>query len=208
MFRDRFDAGEQLAAALAEYKNDRDAIILAIPRGALQIGKVLHERLGLPLDIIVTKKISHPMSEEFAIGAVGPDGEHFLTQSAEGIDRGYIESERKRLEKAVEEKYERYRGRRPKPDLAGKTAIIVDDGIATGSTIIAAIHVIRKQGAAKIVVAVPVGPSETVARIAALADEMHCLLSMDIFYAIGQFYEDFVQVEDEEAIAILRECSG
>jgi predicted phosphoribosyltransferase len=208
MFRDRFDAGEQLADALAKYKNDPDAIVLAIPRGALQIGKVLHERLNLPLDIIVTKKIPHPMSEEFAIGAVGPDGEYFVTASAAGIDPQYLEGERKRIEKAVEEKYVRYRGMRPKPKLEGKTVIIVDDGIATGSTMIAAIHVIRKQKAAKVVVAVPVGPPDTVAQIAKEADEMFCIMAPPMFYAIGQFYENFVQVEDEEAIGILKACSG
>jgi predicted phosphoribosyltransferase len=208
MFKDRFDAGGRLADALSKYRNDPDAIILAIPRGALQIGKVLHQRLGLPLDIIVTKKIPHPMSEEFAVGAVGPDGEYFLTESASGIDQEYIEREKKRIEKAVEEKYARYRGKRPKPEIEGKTVIIVDDGIATGSTMMAAIHVIRKQKAAKIVVAVPVGPPDTVAAMGKVADEVVCLITPQMFFAIGQFYENFVQVEDEEAIAILNECSG
>jgi putative phosphoribosyl transferase len=207
MFRDRFDAGEKLATALSAYKNDPDAIVLAIPRGALQIGKVLHERLGLPLDIIVTKKIPHPMSEEYAIGAVGPGGEYFVNEFPEA-DSAYIERERARLSSMVEEKYKRYRGERPLPELRGKTVILVDDGIATGSTMIAAIHVIRKQGAAKIVVAVPVGPPDGVGRVAAEADGMVCLSRPQQFFAIGQFYENFAQVEDEEAIGILRECSG
>ena len=206
MFRDRYDAGDQLALALAKYKGARDAIVLAIPRGALQIGEVLHERLGLPLDIIVTKKIPHPMSEEYAIGAVGPDGEYFVNPAALDIAPEYIESQRRRLELAVEEKYVTYRGKRPKPKLGGKTVIIVDDGIATGSTMIAAIHVIRKQKPKRIVVAVPVGAQDSVARVAAEADEVVCLSTPDMFFAIGQFYEDFTQVEDEEAMAILEKC--
>ncbi|MEW6035721.1 MAG: phosphoribosyltransferase family protein [Candidatus Micrarchaeota archaeon] len=209
MFRDRYDAAEQLARALVKYAGRKDVIILAIPRGALRIGQVLHERLGAPLDIIVTKKIPHPMSEEYAIGAVGPGGEYFVDALASAdVPPAYIEGHRKRLEAAVEEKYVRYRGRRPKPDFKGKTVIIVDDGIATGSTMLAAIHVVRKQQPAKVVVAVPVGPPDSVARIAREADETVCLLTPDLFFAIGQFYENFAQVEDEEAIAILERCRG
>lgn len=207
MFKDRYDAGEQLSKALSAYAGKKDVLLLAIPRGALQIGEVLHERLKAPLDIIVTKKIPHPMSEEFAIGAVGPGGEFFVNPYAEATPQ-YIERERKRIEAAVEEKYRRYRGDLPKPEVRGKTVILVDDGIATGSTMLAAIHVLRKQKPKRIVVAVPVGPPDTVALIAKEADEMVCLLTPDYFYAIGQFYESFVQVEDEEAIGILRRCRG
>ncbi len=206
MFRDRHDAGEQLAKALARYKGKKDVLILAIPRGALQIGEVLHEELKTPLDIIVTKKIGHPMSEEYAIGAVGPDGEYVISEGAVDVSPEYIIGERKRLEAVVEEKYRRYRGDRPKPDVRGKTVILVDDGIATGSTLIAAIHVIRKQKPAKIVVAVPVAPAEGLAKVKAQADEVICLLVPPDFYAIGQFYDSFPQVEDEEAIAILKKC--
>jgi predicted phosphoribosyltransferase len=198
-----------LAKALSKYNGKKNVIILAIPRGALQIGEVLHRELKAPLDIIVAKKIPHPMSEEYAIGAVGPGGEWFVNpESSADVAPEYIEAQRCRLEAAVEEKYRRYRGERPRPDLKGKTVIIVDDGIATGSTMLAAIHVIRKQQPAKIVVAVPVGPPDTVRRIAEQADEMICLLTPPMFFAIGAFYENFVQVEDEEAIAILQRCQG
>lgn len=206
MFKNRYDAGERLAEALSEYKGRKDVIILAIPRGALQIGEVLHRELKAPLDIIVTKKIPHPMSEEYAIGAVGPGGEYFLTEAAEGIEPEHIGREMKRLAKAVEEKYVRYRGRRAKPRLKGKTVIIIDDGIATGSTMLAAIHVVRKQKPAKVVVAVPVGPAPSVKMVADEADEVICLDTPLDFFAIGQFYQDFTQVEDEEAIAILKRC--
>ena len=205
MFKDRYDAGMQLAKALSEYKG-RDVVILAIPRGALQIGEVLHKELKAPLDIIVTKKIPHPMSEEYAIGAVGSGGEYFITEAGMDIDPKHIEKERKRLEKAVEEKYVRYRGTRAKPDLRDRTVIIIDDGIATGSTMLAAIHVVRKQRPARIVVAVPVGAPDSLKKIEEEADEVVCLDVPMGFAAIGQFYEDFAQVEDEEAIAILKKC--
>ncbi|MFH0884563.1 MAG: phosphoribosyltransferase family protein [Candidatus Micrarchaeota archaeon] len=207
MFRNRIDAGNRLAIALSGYRRAKDAIILAIPRGALQIGEVLHDKLDLPLDIIITKKIPHPLNEEYAIGAVGPDGEYFVTAGAAAeIRPEYMEVQRGKLAAAVEERYIRYRGKSPKPALRGKTVILIDDGIATGSTMLAAIHVIRKQKPKKIVVAVPVGPPDSVARIAAEADETICLERPEAFFAIGSFYEDFNQVEDEEAIAILKRC--
>lgn len=206
MFKDRYDAGMHLAKALSGYKGREDVIILAIPRGALQIGEVLHNELKAPLDIIVTKKIPHPMSEEYAIGAVGPGGECFVTEAGMDIDPKHIEKERKRLEKAVEEKYARYRGKRARPKLRDRVVILIDDGIATGSTMLAAIHVVRKQKPAKIVVAVPVAPPESLKRIEEEADEVICLDMPMGFAAIGQFYDDFVQVEDEEAIAILKKC--
>lgn len=206
MFRDRHDAAKQLAGALSAYGGRKDTLILAIPRGALQMGEVLHAELGAPLDIIVAKKIGHPASGEYAIGAVGPDGECVISGGAAGVSPAYILRERKRLGAAVDEKYVRYRGDRPKPKLAGKTVIIVDDGIATGSTLIAAIRVIRKQKPAKIVVAVPVAPPDSLAKVRAEADAVVCLLVPAGFVAIGQFYEKFPQVEDEEAIAILRRC--
>lgn len=206
MFKDRLEAGKLLAKALWRYK-EKDAIVLAIPRGALQIGEVLHAELGLPLDIIATKKIPHPANEEFAIGAVGPDGGYFVDPfAAREVSPEYIEAQRKRLAAAIEERYLRYRGKRPKPALGGKTAIIVDDGLATGSTMLAAIRVIKKQKPSRIVVAVPVGPPDVAARLEREADEVVCLLRPEFFYAIGAFYEYFPQVDDEEAIAILKRC--
>lgn len=207
MFRDRHDAAKQLAAALSAYKGRKDVLILAIPRGALQIGEVLHSELGAPLDIIVTKKIPHPMSEEYAIGAVGPDGEWFVDpEAAVDVSRDYIERERKRLEAVVEEKYARYRGGRPMPAIRGKTVIIVDDGLATGSTMIAAVRVVRKKNPAKIVVAAPVGAADAVRKLKGIADVVVCLATPEPFFAIGQFYDRFPQVEDWEAIAILKKC--
>lgn len=207
MFIDRYDAAKQLANALVHYKGRTDVLILAIPRGALQIGEVLHAELKAPLDIIVTKKIPHPMSEEYAIGAVGPNGEWFVDENAAvDVKQEHIERERKRLDVLVVARYVRYRGKRPMPVINGKIVIIVDDGVATGSTMIAAVHVVRKQKPEKIVVAVPVGANDAIEKLRAIADEVICLSIPPEFFAIGQFYEKFPQVEDEEAIAILKKC--
>ncbi|MEM4272401.1 MAG: phosphoribosyltransferase family protein [Candidatus Bilamarchaeaceae archaeon] len=207
MFRDRFDAGERLAGALSTYKSKKNVLILAIPRGALQIGEVLHRELGAPLDVILTKKIPHPISDEYAIGAVGLEGEYFIDPSAaEGISPQYIEEQRARLSALLEERYRKYHGELKFPSLKGKIVLLVDDGIATGSTMLAAIHMVRKMGAKKIVVAVPVSPPEPLIRIEEEADEVVCLLTTSDFYAIGQFYQDFPQLEDEEAMEILKRC--
>lgn len=206
MFKDRYDAGEQLARALGRYAGKKDVIILAIPRGALQMGEVLHKLLGAPLDIIVTKKIPHPANKEYAIGAVGQGGEYFLTEGAIGVEPEYISDQKEKLAAAVDAKYRRYRGDMPVPDLKGKTVILLDDGLATGSTMLAAIHVVRKQKPKWIVVAVPVSPPDTAKVVEGEADEFICLAKPPVFYAIGMFYGNFVQVEDEEAIAIFRRC--
>jgi putative phosphoribosyl transferase len=156
MFKDRFDAGEKLAQALGGYKGRKDTIILAIPRGALQIGKILHERLGLPLDIIITKKIPHPMNDEFAIGALGPDGKYFLNNPPSiEVPMAYVERKIGEIGESIDERYKRYGS--SSQDLAGKTVIIVDDGVATGSTMKIAVRLVKQQKPAKVVVAVPVG---------------------------------------------------
>jgi predicted phosphoribosyltransferase len=207
MFKDRYEAGEKLADALSEYKGRKDTIILAIPRGALQIGEVLHEKLRLPLDIIITKKIPHPMNDEFAIGAVGPGGAYFLNSpSSIDVPMEYVERKIEEISKGIDERYKRYRGKASPPRLEGKTIIIVDDGIATGSTIKIAIRIARMTKPKRIVVAVPVGPPDAIDMLKAEADEVVCLEMPFPFFAIGQFYESFPQVEDEEAISILKRC--
>ncbi|HLD60116.1 MAG TPA: phosphoribosyltransferase family protein [Candidatus Bilamarchaeaceae archaeon] len=208
MFKDRYQAGELLADALTAYKNNKKAIILAIPRGALQIGKVLHEKLNLPLDIIVTKKIPHPNNPEYAIGAVGLEGEHILDVSAcYNVSPDYVKNKIADLQKKMEEKYVRYRGNNPKPNLRNKLVIIVDDGIATGNTIITAIKLVKRQKPARIVVVVPVSAPDAAEKIRKEVDDFVCLIVSE-FMAISQFYDSFPQVEDEDAIKILKECSG
>ncbi|OGR92477.1 MAG: hypothetical protein A2V88_01060 [Elusimicrobia bacterium RBG_16_66_12] len=207
MFRDRLDAAGRLARELSRYRDRKDAVVLAVPRGGLPIGGVLARELGLKLDVILTKKIGHPDNPEFAIGAVS------LTDAAintalverEGIPSAYISAEIARIRESLRQRYEMYRGAaRPLP-LKGKTVILTDDGAATGRTLLAAIELLKSEGAARIVVALPVAPPDTVEVLRGGADEVICLDQPAGFMAIGQFYRDFSQVPDEEAIAILKE---
>lgn len=207
MFRDRLDAAGRLAAKLQRYRGLKEAVILAIPRGGLPIGGVLARELGLKLDVILTKKIGHPANPEFAIGAVS------LTDAAidaalverERIPSGFIASEIARVRESLRQRYRMYRGAaRPLP-VAGKTVILTDDGAATGRTLLAAIELLRSEGAGKIVAALPVAPPDTVKVLERSADEVVCLEVPGDFMAIGQFYENFSQVADEEAVSILRD---
>lgn len=207
MFRDRLDAAGRLAAKLQRYRNLKDAVILAVPRGGLPIGGALARELGLKLDVILTKKIGHPANPEFAIGAVS------LTDAAidaalverERIPPSFIASEIARIRENLRQRYRMYRGAaRPLP-VAGKTVILTDDGAATGRTLLAAIELLRSEGAGRIVAALPVAPPDTLKVLERSADEVVCLEAPGDFVAIGQFYEDFSQVADEEAVSILRD---
>ncbi len=207
VFQDRYDAGRQLAKALHEYKNSKEAILLAIPRGALQIGEVLHKELHLPLDIIITKKIPHPLENEFAIGAVGPGGIHFLNHPPSiDVPLEYVEKKISDIAAEINKKYAMYRGECCPPELRGKAVIIVDDGLATGSTMRAAIQFVKREKPKEIVIAVPVAPPDSIERVWSEADKVICLYSPENFFAIGQFYRSFPQVEDSEAIEILKRC--
>lgn len=208
-FRDRIDAGERLAEALDERNVDAD-IVLAIPRGGLPLGRAVADALDLPLDVIVSSKISAPGNPEYAIGAAASDGSAWLDEEAielVGASEDYLEREREREAEKAREKARRYRGGRGEPDLSGKTALIVDDGVATGSTAIAAVRLARAKGAERVVVAVPVGPPGTIDDLRAEADEVVCPKVTPAFSAVGQFYENFQQVTDEEAMAYLDEES-
>lgn len=206
MFEDRKTAAEKLSGELKKYKGNKDAIILAIPRGALEIGEVLRKKLKLPLDIVVTKKIGAPGNEEFAIGVVDPDGNYSCnedTLAMYGIPISYVKEEAERLKHVIKRRYEDYRGSATPPDFSGKTCIIVDDGIATGHTVKAAVDYLRRQKVKKIVLAVPVSAVDSAARLEKEVDEFICLERPSDFYAVGQFYQTFGQVSDEEAIRIL-----
>jgi len=211
MYEDRKDAAEKLIPALEKYKGAKDAVILAIPRGALEIGEVLREKLNLPLDIVVTKKIGAPGNEEFAIGVVDPDGNFTYNQEVAAtysIPLSYIKEEAERLKHVIKRRYEDYRGSPTPPDLKGKICIVVDDGIATGHTTEAAVKYLRHQKANKIVLAVPVSAVDSAARLEKEVDEFICLERPLDFYAVGQFYADFPQVSDEEAKKILGLSKG
>lgn len=205
-FENRKQAAEKLSEELKKYKNDKDAIILAIPRGALEIGAILRKHLKLPLDIVVTKKIGAPGNEEFAIGVVDPDGEFNCNKdvlSSYGIPMSYVEDEAERLKHVIKRRYEDYRGSATPPDFKGRICIIVDDGIATGHTVEAAINYLKRQKAKKIVLAVPVSAADSATRLEKEVDEFICLEKPSEFYAVGQFYDIFPQVSDEDAKEIL-----
>lgn len=204
-FRDRTEAGELLGAALSERGVDAD-IVLAIPRGGLPVGRAVADALGVPLDVVVAKKIGAPGNPEYALGAVTSDGSVARNEEAirlTGVGEAEFERLRDVEANAARRKAETYRGDRPVPELAGKSVVVVDDGVATGSTTKACLEQVRTADAARVVLAVPVGPPETIRELEQLVDEVVCLRVPRRFSAVGQFYERFDQVSDEAAIAYL-----
>jgi len=203
VFADRVDAGKQLAAALKEYRAMPGAIVLGIPRGGVVVAAEVASALGLPLDIVVAAKVGAPGNPEYAIGAVAPDGEVTANPTA-----GYAADEVKRLSGDAHAKVERYvallRGGREAPALAGRTVLLVDDGLATGLTALAAVEWLRREGAATVVVAVPVASSSAVRALCAVADNVVSVAVPRDFYAVGQHYERFGQTEDAEVLSLLR----
>ena len=207
MFKDRFEAGSLLADELKEFRGKKGVLVLAIPRGGLQTGYQISKKLDIPLDIVITKKIGYPGEPEYAIGSVGPKGEVYLTEAGSDIPQDYIRHEAEELKKAIQERYRKYRGDRPLPDLKNKIVILVDDGLATGSTMMAAVEYLKGDSPAKIIVAVPVAPQETIDKFRKIVDKVICLQIPEFFLAVGAFYEDFPQVEDDEAIRLLKEAN-
>jgi len=206
LFADRVEAGRRLASALAGAVG-KDAIVLAIPRGGVLVGFEVARTLGIPLDVIIPRKIGAPNNPELAIGAMTDDGTIILDDSLVKhlqVSEDYIkeESENQRLE--IERRLRLYRGDAPYPSLKKRQVIIVDDGVATGSTMRAALVSVRKRGAKAVVMAVPVGPPSTIRELKKEADRVVCLHTPEPFYAIGQFYEDFTQTSDKEVIGLLR----
>jgi predicted phosphoribosyltransferase len=209
MFKDRIDAAKKLLPYLIRFRNKKDVIILAIPRGALQIGNYLAKELNLPLDVALSKKIGYPGEEEFAIGAVSLTSASYdkdFVKKGE-VSQKYIDDKIKELRKALQEKYRTYHGDKKPLSLKNKVVIIIDDGIATGRTMLATVELVKKEKPKKIIIAVPVGPTEAVEMLKPHVDEVICLDIESEFFAIGEFYEDFPQVEDEEAIRLLREAN-
>lgn len=205
-FEDRLEAGEKLAEKLKEEKIE-NGIILAIPRGGVVIGDVLARELNLPLDIVVTKKLGAPGNPEFAIGAMGPDGEISLDQEAAasyGISDDYLNKESKRVKTLIKEKIKNLRGDKDFPNLFGRTVILTDDGLATGHTMEAAIEWVKMKKPLKIIVAVPVSARDTEDRLKGQVNQFICLHSPLFFGAVGGFYDDFNQVEDDEVKRILK----
>lgn len=207
MFKDRFDAGKQLTQKLQKYTNDPNTIILAIPRGALEIGAVLSKDLNLPMDVVLTKKIGYPGNPEYAIGAMSLDSIIIDKRGLEfsGELEAYLKKEISTIRQLLRERSALYHGKEKPLSLENKTVIVVDDGIATGKTLEVTLDLIKKQHPAKIIVAVPVASKEALQLIKKKVDEVICLIVPDIFMSVGQWYEHFDQVDDEQAIQLLRE---
>ena len=203
-FTDRTDAGQKLASALKDV--GRNAVVLAVPRGGVVVGYEIARTLKLSLDVIITKKIGAPDNPELAIGAVAEDGTFLLDDHLVrmlSVPQSYIQAEIEAQKSEIKLRLERYRGKASGPKVEGREVILVDDGVATGSTLKAALRSLRNRGSKPLVVAVPVGPPDTIRELEKEADRVVCLFTPEPFYAIGEFYEDFSQTSHEEVIQLL-----
>jgi putative phosphoribosyl transferase len=206
-FANRIDAGKQLASAMKSA--GRNSIVLAVPRGGVVVGFEVAHALKIALDVIITKKIGAPENPELAIGAVAEDGTYLLDDhlvAMLGVPQSYIDAEVQRQKTEIKRRLKTYRGDAPNLEIGGREVILVDDGVATGSTLKAALRSLKKRGAKTVTVAVPVGPADTINELRREADRVVCFSTPDPFYAIGEFYEDFDQTTDEEVIELLHRC--
>ncbi len=210
LFRDRFDAGRELAAQLMHYAGREDILVLGLPRGGVPVAFEVAQALRAPLDVFLVRKLGVPGHEELAMGAIASGGVRVLNErvvrmlqpSEEVIDRVTAE-EQQELERRDRE----YRGGRPPLDVRGKIVILVDDGLATGSTMRAAVAAVRRIGPARVVVAVPVGATSTCQKLEEEADETICAQEPEPFHAVGRWYEDFSQTTDDEVRELLERAS-
>ena len=209
IFEDRVDAGEKLAKALVDYSG-ADAVILAIPRGGVIVGEVVARQLGVPLDVVVPRKIGAPGNPELGLGAIAPGVRVIDPRMVEmlGVSESYLERQIAAEEEEIERRLGAYRGGRPPADVAGKVAIVVDDGVATGGTAFAALRWAKAQGASTVVLAVPVAPGASIGRLEQEADRVVVLSAPEPFFAVGEWYRRFDQTTDEEVVAALARAAG
>ncbi|WNH07794.1 phosphoribosyltransferase [Thalassobellus suaedae] len=207
VFKDRIEAAHLLADKLETYK-EKNAIILAIPRGAVPMGYVISKQLHLPLEVVLSKKIGHPLHKEFAIGAVTQKSQ-VLSEAASDVSKSYIEEEIKKIRTLLSKRYQDYYGNKKPQELKDKILIIVDDGIATGNTIISTIEMLHEEQPKKIVVAIPVSSQSALQKLknTPFIDEIVCLSAPENFRAVGQFYKNFDQVDDTEVKTYLNKVA-
>lgn len=205
MYRDRIDAGEKLAVALSGMIDPDDRpLVLGIPRGGVPVAAVVAERLGGELDVLVAHKLGAPGNPEFAIGAVAEDGSTIIAdRMVHRIPEDYVREETARQLADVRRRAKTLRDGRQAIPVEGRVCIVVDDGVATGSTLEASLRLVKRLGAAQVIAAVPVGPADTIKRLSAAADDVICPLQPKHFFAVGGWYEKFDQVSDEEVAALL-----
>lgn len=207
LYKDRADAGKRLAGALLHLRGE-DLVVLGIPRGGVVVANEVAKTLDAPLDVVVTKKIEAPGEPEYALGAVTQEGEVMMDrQAAEslGASAAYLDDQIRLKREEVKDRMQKLRGSAPYPRLEGKVVVIVDDGIATGSSVSAAVMSVKKRGPKDVIVAVPVAPADAVQALSEDGTKVVCVSTPGPFLAIGEFYEDFGQVEDIEVKRILDE---
>ncbi len=209
IFRDRNDAGRQLAERLAPLKGDPNVIVLGIPRGGVVVAAEIARELDAPLDVLIAHKIGLPENPEFAVGAVTSTGEVYLDEETLDelkIDRDQIARAVEKWRDEVAHRVAIFRGERAALDVKGKIVIVADDGIATGSTMFAAVRALKKQQPAQLILAIPVGPAETIAQLRKECDQVIVLETPMPFWAVGRFYVRFEQTEDDQVIRLLNDA--
>ena len=207
LFPNRAEAGRTLAQRLHSYANVPNLIVLGIPRGGVPVAFEVAAALKAPLDVLILRKLGVPYRQELAFGAIASGGIRYVDREiveAAGIPDAELERIVAEQARELERRERAYRGGRPRLDVRGKTVVLVDDGIATGAGMRAAITALRKMGPARLVLAVPVAPASACKHLAPLVDELVCAYMPESFYAIGEFYEDFAQLSDEEVTSFLR----
>ncbi|MGQ9683624.1 MAG: phosphoribosyltransferase [Anaerolineae bacterium] len=207
-FVDRVDAGRRLAQALSDLKGRSDLLILAVPRGGVEVGAEVARALQAPLDVFIARKIGAPGNPELAIGAVAADGATVLDEglvASLGVPASYVQQATERERTEIQRRLRAYRGDRPAPQVANRTVVLVDDGVATGATTLAAIRALRQQRPHELILAVPVGPPDTIAMLRREVDRAVVLETPEPFWAVGAFYQRFDQTPDERVVELLRE---